>query len=315
MRTQSLPQMALQVRQRVDLDGQQNAFGFNTAGSITDSELSSYINGSVAELWDILTSKFGDNYALNTYTLTTVPGTYLYQLPYDFLNIISVDVMNGAIPIAGLRPYNVHERNKYSMGTTMVYPLYGFTNLEYQLQGQNISFIPTTANLPTTLRIQYTPCAPILVAALPSSWAATTSYAQGALVSFSVLSSGVTTSQTFYALNAGVSGGGAPSWNVPGITTDASITWAYQGPTSLFATTFDGISGWEDFVILDSAIKCAVKQEMDVSALLPQRAQMVQRIEWASANRQAGDAKTLTPGWGQMEGGFGGWGGGFGGNI
>src|SRR5258708_6656846 len=119
MRAQSLPQMALQVRQRVDLGGQGTAFGGNSGDNITDVEMTSYLNSSVTELWDVLVSKFGDNYYLNTYLLTTVGGTYLYQLPFDFLNIISVDVMNGSIPICGVRPYNVHERNKYAYATTL----------------------------------------------------------------------------------------------------------------------------------------------------------------------------------------------------
>ena len=93
-----------------------------------------------------------------------------------------------------------------------------------------------------------------------------------------------------------------PPWNVPGTTQDGTILWAYQCPLSLCQTTFDGVAGWEDYIILDTAIKCAVKQEMDTSALMMQRQAMLQRIEAEAANRQAGDPMVVTGGYGGLEG-------------
>ena len=47
MRPLSLIEMALAVRQRVDINGQQNSYGANSQGYITDSELTAYLVSSV----------------------------------------------------------------------------------------------------------------------------------------------------------------------------------------------------------------------------------------------------------------------------
>jgi hypothetical protein len=55
-------------------------------------------------------------------------------------------------------------------------------------------------------------------------------------------------------------------------------------------TTIDGIAGWEEFVIVDAAIKAKIKQEEDVSDLRVQREEMVQRIQSMAEGRDAGQA-------------------------
>jgi len=50
----------------------------------------------------------------------------------------------------------------------------------------------------------------------------------------------------------------------------------------------DGVSGWEEYIVIDVAIKMMQKEESDVSALMVQKQQMIQRIESAAENRDAG---------------------------
>jgi hypothetical protein len=59
------------------------------------------------------------------------------------------------------------------------------------------------------------------------------------------------------------------------------------------AATIDGISGWEEYVIVDAAIKCLQKEESDVSVLMAQKAQMRARIESIAANRDAANPATV----------------------
>lgn len=56
--------------------------------------------------------------------------------------------------------------------------------------------------------------------------------------------------------------------------------WYIPAPTRLSADsdTFDGISGFEEWVVIDSAIKCKVKQEDDVSILLVERGALQMEI-------------------------------------
>jgi hypothetical protein len=55
----------------------------------------------------------------------------------------------------------------------------------------------------------------------------------------------------------------------------------------------DGISGWTEYVIVDAAIKCLVKEETDPSALMATKAGLIKRIEEAAGNRDVGAAPTV----------------------
>jgi hypothetical protein len=56
---------------------------------------------------------------------------------------------------------------------------------------------------------------------------------------------------------------------------------------SLTTDTFDGINGWEEFVIVDAAIKCMVKQELGTQELEKQKRDLIRRIEAMAPNRDA----------------------------
>lgn len=60
------------------------------------------------------------------------------------------------------------------------------------------------------------------------------------------------------------------------------------------ADTVDGVSGWEEYIICDAAIKCMVKEESDPSAFAAQKMAMLQRIESAAENRNAGAPQVVT---------------------
>lgn len=50
----------------------------------------------------------------------------------------------------------------------------------------------------------------------------------------------------------------------------------------------DGVSGWEEYIVVDAAIKALQKEESDVSVLFAQKQALIARIEAASENRDAG---------------------------
>lgn len=58
--------------------------------------------------------------------------------------------------------------------------------------------------------------------------------------------------------------------------------------------TFDGISGWTEYIIIDAAIKCLQKEESDVSVLAGQKAAMITRINEAATNRDLANPPTVT---------------------
>lgn len=59
-------------------------------------------------------------------------------------------------------------------------------------------------------------------------------------------------------------------------------------------TTIDGVSGWEELVIVDAAIKCLSKEESDTNHLERERARLTGRIEEAALNRAWSTARRVS---------------------
>lgn len=66
--------------------------------------------------------------------------------------------------------------------------------------------------------------------------------------------------------------------------------WYIPRPTTLLADNdiLDGIAGWDEYVIVDAAIKAMQKEESDVTVLMAQKQALKLRIEAMAANRDAG---------------------------
>lgn len=73
----------------------------------------------------------------------------------------------------------------------------------------------------------------------------------------------------------------------------------------------DGVSGWEEYIIVDACIKALTKQETDVSVFMAQKQGLLKRIEEAAENRDPGEAdhvsdlKSINYGWGSGSDGSG----------
>ncbi len=57
--------------------------------------------------------------------------------------------------------------------------------------------------------------------------------------------------------------------------------------------TLDGVDGWEEFIVIDSAIKAKQKQEDDVGTLQGQKGAIIRRITEMAANRDAGSPEVV----------------------
>ena len=124
---------------------------------VTDSELNSYINQSYFELYDLLISKFGDNYYVApVYQLTTDGTTYQYPLPADFYKLLGVDLAltQSVQSYVTVRPFEFIDRNRYAVPNFQSF--YGLTNLRYRLNGNNIWFTPIPA-ANQNIRLWYVP--------------------------------------------------------------------------------------------------------------------------------------------------------------
>lgn len=78
--------------------------------------------------------------------------------------------------------------------------------------------------------------------------------------------------------------------------------------------TLDTISGWDEYIIVDAAIKALQKEESDVSVLMAQKQMLIDRIQSSAMNRDAGEPDTVSNsrlngygnGWGGSDGGYNG---------
>ncbi len=80
------------------------------------------------------------------------------------------------------------------------------------------------------------------------------------------------------------------AYQTPSGTRSAILTFI-PTMTALVADTdtFDGINGWEEFIVLDAAIKVGKAEETDTSGLESDLEKIEKRIQDLSANRDAGD--------------------------
>lgn len=58
--------------------------------------------------------------------------------------------------------------------------------------------------------------------------------------------------------------------------------------------TIDGVSGWEEYIVVDAAIKAMAKEESGVEVLMAQKAGLLARIESAAENRDVGEPETVS---------------------
>lgn len=209
--TMTLTELITAVRQRADMVNSQFC---------TDTELTSYINQSYFELYDLLVSRFGDDYYTKVppYTFNTDGTTFLYDLPADLLKLQGVDLAlaNTQDSFVTIRPFMLGDRNRYAVPNFQSF--YGVTNLRYRIYGTKLWLTPVPA-ANQTIRL----------------------------------------------------------WYVPRMTQLASGS-----------DTVDGISGWTEYIIVDAAMKALAKEESDVSYLMADKAALIQRIEYAAENRDAG---------------------------
>jgi hypothetical protein len=327
LRTQTLAQMILTVRQRTEI-------GFDpTQGNITDEELRGYFNSSIAELRGILYGKHGADYFKTYFQFPIVSGQDVYALPWDFRYLQGVDYSQDAqgsqwFP---MQPYQNAQRNMYSSGIPPA--LSGTLISRYHVEKSEpistIKFIPSPQIAIQLVKVNYTPQCPFLVAGTQAdAFIASTTIGCGVLyqailsgpggnllsVAHSAPAGTVTTvtvvgntitvnpklGETNLGVVAAVLGTSAavlllkasPVGPNDAVVTAATTLLGTLGGTigagSTGITDFDGFNGWEEYPIVDVSIKCRDKQQYDVRSLQMAKQALIDRINFEAENRDAG---------------------------
>lgn len=284
---------------------------------LSTSEWNRNIMGSYKELYDLLISAYGNNYYVTTPLLFTTNGTSeLYPLPDGsttftdattgltvtpaaFYKLLGVDLgLSGTANaqlsqgFITLKPFNMAERNRFAVPNFQSF--YGVTNMRYRIQGNKLWLTPI-ASAGQTIQIWQVPrpsdIQPEVICGITSGSATvtctdTSNLSTGMFLQAPGSLSMFATGTTISTITANVS-------------FTISVVAAATGATTLVrawsdATTIDGVSGWEEYVVVDAALKAMGKEESDMSLLAQQKLMMVKRLQDMAANRDAGMPATVS---------------------
>lgn len=270
---------------------------------VTDAELAAYISNSYKELYDLLVTAYGEDYHVAEPTFfTTNNQTFRYPLPdgvlqfqdsdgndytaAPFYKLLGLDFQltpNNPQAYVTLKTFAFSERNRFSVPNFVNF--WGFTNLRYRIQGNFLYLTPLPAG-GQVLRMWYVPRPANLVSyvtcgvtdASTTVTATTTEAVQvGATIFSDFFPSGTTvvskTDVDFVTSSAAL-----------GTSTSTSLSFVN------YEQTIDGVSGWEEYIIVDASIKCKDKEESDVTVLAARKAGLLKRVEGVAANRDPGTA-------------------------
>lgn len=313
----ALGSLRLQAQQRSDMEN-------NPA--ISPQEWNQYISQSYKELYDILVSSYGNDYYVASLYNFSVTNQQAYALPdgspsfqnangtqaQKFYKLLGVDLQYSSSPsgYVTLKRFELIERNKYAYPNVAV-NFNGYSNMRYRLEGNNLYFIPIPM-AGQNARIWYIPAPTSLQFQLPCVTAL-----GGTICSLS------DTTGLFAGMNVALAGV-VPNGTTIATLSSNSVTLSSNAnatnPSSILSfwsdsTSLDGISGWEEYIIIDAAIKAQTKQEGPLEPLMAQKAQINQRIEAMAEGRDAGQAHHVSDalganytdnfgsGWGMGDGG------------
>lgn len=293
-----------------------------------------YISQSYKRLYNKLIGAYGNDYFVAPLFQFNLGGSQYYPLPDGTIatlgsttpapalyKLLGVDLQYSASPsgFVTLRRFEEIERNKYAYPNTTV-NLLGYTNLRYRVSGSNIEFIPIpmASQLvqlkyipqPTSLQFILT-CATTLGSPIVQLSDVTDLTVGMNIATLFVTGSPVPDNTTILSIDTALNQ----------ITMSANAVADYPVVAIAYwtdAATFSGIAGWEEYVVIDIAIKAGIKQENDVSDLRVEKADMNTEIEGLAEGRDAGQAHHVSDvlsanSW-SMDGdgdGFGSGGGGF----
>lgn len=282
---------------------------------LSTSEWNRNIMGSYKELYDLLIAAYGTDYYVNTPVTFPTNGTsQLYALPDGstsftngitgatlvppaFYKLLGIDLqLSPGNPgsYVTIRPFNFADRNRYAVPNFQSF--YGVTNLRYRLNANNLWLTPIPAS-GQTIQIWYIPrpsdIQPEVICGLTaSSTTITCTDTSNLAVGMSIQAPG-----SLANLN-GIAAGTTISSITTNVSFVASAAPTVTGANQLIrawvdSTAVDGVSGWEEYIVIDAALKAMGKEESDPSLIAQQKIMMKQRLIDMAANRDAGNPATV----------------------
>lgn len=274
-RTRTLTEMIAEVRQRADMVN---------STFVTDAEITRWINLGITKLYDLLIKARGNEYYLRQYTTSTSATDPTVFLPYNFYRLMGLDAnYNGSWHSVEKLAFQ-SERNAYQASGPWVYSGFPY---KYLFQGGNrLELYPAPTSI-YSLRIWYLAQAPVL-----STSTATVSLTCTGTTgnSYVTAATELGATQVFPQTKTNISGTPRVT-DVRGTTIylDAALGGTVSGTVTFDdPDRWDGINGWEEYVVLDAAIVAMLKEETDPSGLMSQKAEIDRRIIDMADSRDKG---------------------------
>lgn len=295
---------------------------------VTVAEWNRWINGSLFALYDRLVAAYGTDYYATSASLTTDGTSDTFALESDFYKLLGVDlvVSTGANGSIRLHPFTFGERNRFSPLGSVITDR--DAAVKYRLKGNYLWLTPRCSG-GRTITYHYVPrMAPLVDVAtitLGDEWGDAAGTVSGdAALTFAgnSLSIGVwsalspTAAATSIAASIESEFGTSGATAVLGITATASLgvitltipstvrSIAFSSDTEYAvcstpriaygSTSFDGFSGWLDYVVLDAARKALQKGEQDTSDLVAELRGLEARISALAQQRDPGSPATVS---------------------
>ena len=253
---------------------------------VTNAELNGYLNNSWSELYDILVSKYQDDYFLTSTSITVTSGTSTYSLPSDFYKARGVDLNINDNQNTPLQRYTFADRTRDSLVRYA-------RDVKYRIQANNIVFAPSPSN--NTATLWYIPHPRKLQSVTPSaiSRGSTTTWTVPSTHSF--VAGDKINAIGFFATNYNV------EQTVSSVTSTTVVTdlnsSALSDPTvyGTLESMQDFVNaGWRQYVSVDSAIMMMLKEESDISGLVYVKQGLLERIEIMAEDRDSGEPARVT---------------------
>ena len=253
---------------------------------VTDAELNGYLNNSWSELYDILVSKYQDDYFLTSTSITVTSGTSSYSLPSDFYKARGVDLNINDNQNTPLQRYTFADRTRDSLVRYA-------RDVKYRIQANNIVFAPSPSN--NTATLWYIPHPRKLQSVTPSaiSRGSTTTWTVPSTHSF--VAGDKINAIGFFATNYNVEQT-VSSVGSTTVVTDLNSS-ALSDPTvyGTLESMQDFVNaGWRQYVSVDSAIMMMLKEESDISGLVYVKQGLLERIEIMAEDRDSGEPARVT---------------------
>lgn len=138
-----------------------------TTGYFSNSEVTDYINQSVAEWYEVQIG-YGEELYLDSAALALTGSVDTYQLPDNFFRVRGVDANVGGYTF-DIQPFNFNDRNMYlaggqwTLGSAVAYRVMGASTMQGPHNGAKyLKFIPKPSGMGTAT-IWYYPLPPVLV--------------------------------------------------------------------------------------------------------------------------------------------------------